>query len=183
MTYYNDIYEYAADNFGLITSAQAKNMGIPSIELVKLAHRGRLTRIGQGVYRIHHYIPTEFDGFAAAVALVGDGAYVYGISVLAMFNLALVNPRKTTIATPVKVRRKLLPYIEVVPARSDTEVTQYEGIPSQSVADAFRTCRRSVMTERLLPAIEDARLQGLVTEKEAKELTEEIESGRKSPTK
>ena len=44
MSYYDGIYEYAADNYGLITSAEAKAIGVPNVELVKLAHRGRLTR-------------------------------------------------------------------------------------------------------------------------------------------
>ena len=78
MSYYDIIYEHAADNYGLITSAQAKELKIPSIELVKLSHRGRLQRLWQGVYRISHYIPVPLDKYAEAVAIVGEGAFIYG---------------------------------------------------------------------------------------------------------
>ncbi|MGV8083717.1 MAG: type IV toxin-antitoxin system AbiEi family antitoxin domain-containing protein [Coriobacteriia bacterium] len=180
MTYYDRVYERAVDNYGLITTAEARTLGVPSIDLVKMARRGKLYRVGHGVYRLTRYVPTEFDKYAEAVTLVGEGSYVYGESVLAMFDLAFVNPRRITVATPARVRKALPTYIEVVSAKADTEVTQYEGVPSQSVADAFRTSRRTVMTERLLPAVEDARRQGLVSEREAKELKKEIKGGRKN---
>jgi len=183
MAYYDDIYEDAVDNNGLITTARARALGVPKDDLIKMARRGKLIRVGYGVYRLTHYVPTELDRYAEAAALVGKDAYIYGESVLAMFDLALVNPRKVKIATPARVRKKLPPYVAVVPAKAGTEVTRYDGVPSQSVADAFRTCRTTVMTERLLPAIEDARIQGLVSENEAKELTKEIKGARKNTTK
>jgi predicted transcriptional regulator of viral defense system len=61
MTYYADIYERAADNYGLITADDAHEMGIPVVELGKLHSRGRLHRVGHGVYRIEHYSPTPLD--------------------------------------------------------------------------------------------------------------------------
>jgi predicted transcriptional regulator of viral defense system len=141
-----------------------------------MARRGKFNRVGHGVYRLAQYFPTEFDKYAEAVTLVGDGAYIYGESVLAMFDLALVNPSKITVATPARIRKTLPPYIVIVSDSADAEVTVYEGIPSQSVADAIRICRKSVMPERLLPAIEDVRRQGLISEEEAKRLKREIKS-------
>lgn len=176
MTNYEEIYEYAADNFGLITSAEAKELGIPNIELVKLAHRGRLERIGQGVYRIHHYIPDPLDKYAEAVAIVGKDAYIYGESVLAMHGLGLVNPRMITVATTERVRKKLPSYIETLKVTSGETIKRYEGILSQGVASAIRTCRGTVMTERLLDAVSDARDQGLINDKETKELMKELKA-------
>jgi predicted transcriptional regulator of viral defense system len=176
MTYFDEIYEQAADNYGLITTAQARALGVPNIEIVKMAKRGKLDRVGYGVYRLSRFYPTEFDAYAQAVALVGDGAYIYGESVLAMFNLAFANPSKIRVATPARVRKSLPEYIEVVTAHPTTTVTRYECIPSQTVADAIRTCEMTIMTERLLPAIEDARQQGLLSEQEAKNLKREVRS-------
>lgn len=48
MTNYEKVFEEAIGNYGLITSAQAVGIGVSNKELVKLASRGRLTRIGQG---------------------------------------------------------------------------------------------------------------------------------------
>ena len=71
MAIYDDIYEIAADNYGIVTSAQAKRVGASDKELSRIAKDGRLTRIGYGVYRIKHWVPTEYDAFAEGVALVG----------------------------------------------------------------------------------------------------------------
>jgi predicted transcriptional regulator of viral defense system len=128
---------------------------------------------------LNRYYPTEFDAYAQAVALVGNASYLYGESVLGMFNLAFVNPSRIMVATPARVRKALPKHIKIISAKPDTKVTRYECIPSQTVADAIRACKKTVMTERLLPAIENARLQGLVSEREAKELTKEMKNARK----
>jgi len=177
MSYFDDIFEFAVDNYGLVTSKEASAMGIPNIDLVKMERRGQLERLGYGVYRLTKYFPSSYDKYAEAVTLVGEDSYVFGESVLAMHGLALVNPARITIATPRRVRKKLPRYINPVPAKVGTEVTHYEGIPSQCVASAIRECYSLVMHDRLLAAVEDARRQGLVSEREAIDLKDEIQNG------
>jgi len=179
MTYYSDIYERAANNYGLITSTDAKEMGIPVVELGKLYKRGRLNRVGHGIYRIIHYIPTPLDSYADAVALVGKDAYLFGESVLAMHNLAPTNPATIKVATPNIVRKNLPPYIIIISRNSNERIAMYEGIPSQSVANAIKACRESMMSDRLLGAVKEARKQGLINEKEATELSKGIKGDRK----
>jgi predicted transcriptional regulator of viral defense system len=179
MSYYDDIYEYASDNYGLITSAVAKGLGIPNVELVKLSQRGRLTRLGHGVYRITHYIPTPLDQYADAVVQVGHGAYIFGESVLAMHGLALVNPNVIYTATATVPRKKLPLHIINVLRRDGDDVVKYEGIPTQSVANAILICRTSVMAERLNDAIIDAKRQGLISENEANKIKKEMRNERK----
>ena len=176
MSYYDKIYEYTADNYGLITSNEAHSIGIPRVELAKLSKRGRLARLGHGVYKVMHYIPTPLDKYAEAVTLAGKNAYLYGESVLAMHGLALVNPAIIYVATKDRVRRNLPAYVNVTICKDRTPIVSYEGIPSQSVYDAIMACRTSVMSERLFNAADEARKQGLITEKEA-------ESARKGLSK
>ena len=71
MTYYDDLYEHAVDNYYLVTTDDANNLGIPPVELAKLAKRGRLQNLGRGLYRLTRYVPSEFDPYAIAVARVG----------------------------------------------------------------------------------------------------------------
>ena len=71
VTTYEQIYDEAIGNNGIITARHAKELGTPAIALVKLCKRGRFTRIGHGVYRIDKYFPQETDLYAAAVARVG----------------------------------------------------------------------------------------------------------------
>ena len=87
VTTYEQIYDEAIGNNGIITARHARELGIPAIALVKLCKRGRLTRIGHGVYRIDKFFPQETDLYAAAVARVGEGAYVIGESVIGYYKL------------------------------------------------------------------------------------------------
>lgn len=161
MKHFDYIYDLAADNYGLVTTAQAIEVGVTGVELNRWVGDGRLVRLGQGVYKLTRYIPTDFDRYAEACALVGPGAYLYGESVLAMLDLALVNPSVLSIATSKRARKVLPDWIRVV--KGDTSVPAYiEGIPSQSVAQAIRSCQGSVMSERLRQAADDARKSGLV---------------------
>ena len=167
MKNYDVIYEHAADNYGLITSSAAKTLGIPNVELVKLAHRGRLCRLGHGLYRLTRYIPTAFDKYAEALAMVGSGAIIYGESVLSMHSLALVNPVAIQVAVHYRVRKNLPEHIKIVCLEKACDEVVYEGIPCQSVFEAILACKGFVMSERLADAIDEAARQGLITKAEA----------------
>ena len=52
MSKYEEIYEVAADNYGIVTRDEAARMGVSDKELSRFTSDGRLTRIGRGVYRI-----------------------------------------------------------------------------------------------------------------------------------
>ncbi len=174
MSYYDDIYEEAIDSYGVITTSRAKRIGVPKGELVKLARRGRIDRIGYGVYRIKPYVPTRLDRYADAVALVGEGSYIFGESVLAMHELAFVNPRAIMVATPKRTRRTLPAWVEVIERRGDDAVADFAGIPCQKLPDALLQCRTSVMEERLEDAAKTARSQGWLTEKEYEFVAKEL---------
>ena len=174
MTHFDEIYDIAIDNYGLVTAAQARERGITSVELRRWCKNGWLMRRGHGVYKIDHWVPTPLDSYAEALALVGDGSYLRGTAVLAMHNLALVDPRTFEVATAKRVRRKLPPWVDPVPAKEGDRTTCYEGIRSQRVADAIRECSSYVMRGRLLAAVEDARREGLITQKEHDELEKEL---------
>ena len=92
MTYYDQIYEIAIDNHCLITTKQAVEVGVPGIELAKLAHRGRLENVSRGLYRLARWVPDDAYPYAEAVARMGEGSYLYGESVIALLGLAPTNP-------------------------------------------------------------------------------------------
>ena len=168
MTAYEKIYEQAADNYGYITTKEAVELGVPKSEMSALVHKG------YGVYRLAtHYQPTEFDGYAEAVLLGGEGAIIWGESVLAMHDLALVNPPAIEVATDRRVRRALPSWIKLV-RRKGGEVAYYHGIPCQPLADAIRTCKGAVMAERLADGVRKAERNGELRLGEAEQLLKEI---------
>jgi len=52
--------------------------------------------------------------------------------------------------------------------------TIYEGIPSQTVADAIRSCRGKIMDNRLRDATLTARAKGYLTRAEEQDLLKEL---------
>ena len=174
MTDYDDLYEHAVDNYYLVTTDDANNLGIPPVELAKLAKRGRLQNLGRGLYRLTRYVPSEFDPYAIAVARVGGSAYLYGESVLALLKLAPTNPDRIFVATSVRTRKRLPEGIQVVSRKEPACITSYEGIPCQRVKDAILSCQDTIMSERLNEATHRARAEGFLTKAEFDELEEAL---------
>ena len=171
MTNFRQIYEEAVDNYGLINAAKIKEMGIKKQQIQRYLNDNRLEKVGHGVYKITQYVPVREDQYAKAVALVGDDAYLYGTAVLALLELALVNPNQLTIGTNRRVRKKLPEWIDVVKTK-DYKPDKILGIPAQKLVDAFNTCKGKVMPDRLNNAMEEARKQGYLTRKEYQQLME-----------
>lgn len=174
MSQFDELTEVALDNFGLVTAAQAANLGIRTKDISEWVRLGRLDRRGWGVYRIAHYVPSDYDRYAEAVAIVGKDAYIWGESVLAMLNLALVNPLRVDVATTRRVRKKLPGWIRLVRPPKGTVAQNIEGVPSQDLSDAIRFCKGRIMTERLADAVRDAERRGLLGVNEAVALDEEL---------
>lgn len=178
MTKFDDIFEMAADNHGLITSAQAKLAGISNNELVQYARRGRIVKVGHGLYQLARWIPEENDAYAWAVAATGPDALLFGESVIAMLGLAPTNPSRIFVATPRRTRRKLPESLKVRWIEGIEPSASYDGIPCQSVHDAILACRDKMLPERLAAAADEARRRGLVSEPEYLSLKERLEDDR-----
>ena len=176
MPHFEDIYDHAVAHYGLVTTEEAGKMGVHRKELLRWVASGRLEKVGRGVYRITHYVPTELDRYAEAVALVGPGSAIQGECVLAMHDLALVNPAQMTVATRRRVRRTLPRWIHVVRMKPNMPLDEFDGIPCQSLADAIRECRGTVMDERLAEAVHEATRKGLLSLSEASQLEREFPS-------
>jgi len=172
---YRDIVrEIAFDNFGYVTTKQAAEAGVPAVELPKLAARGGLENVAYGIYRVPDVPVSAFDQFAEALLRAGEGSFLYGESVLAIFGLADLNPRRIRVGISRRTRPKVPPYLEFVPVKVEIETTRYEGLRSQKVADAILVCRGRVERARLMQAAKAARQKGLVTSREWVHLRKEL---------
>lgn len=160
----------AEDNFGIITSKKAVEMGISRQCVRALAESGRLFRLGHGVYQVHHHVPGRFDAFAAAVAMVGETGYVRGASVIALLELCPTNPGLMYIGAKARVRRRL-PKGYVLRDVHETPVVEYERIPCQRLYEALRESAEegTVEGDRIAEAARVAREKGLLTDEECAE--------------
>jgi predicted transcriptional regulator of viral defense system len=174
-TYRRRARELAMGQYGYFTTDEARDLGIPVVELAKLSAREQVRHVAYGLYRFDDVPVTEYDQYFEAVARVGKDAFLTGDSVLALHDLALVNPRRRRIGTTRRVRAKLPDWIDVVREEVDPDsLTTYFMIPSVTVAHAIRSCQGKVMTERLLQAVDDALAEGLVSESEGHALRREL---------
>ena len=175
MTKFDYIYEIAADNYGLVTTAEAEAAGVTRVEIARYATQGRLDRRARGIYRLTKWVPTPYDRFAEAVAIVGGDALLYGEGVLAMLELANANPRKIPVVTHRRVRKGIPAWVEVLQLRDVGGSASYMGIPCQCVVDAILACRGKIMDERLVQAAINARREGWIDIEEEREIREELE--------
>lgn len=167
VSYRQTVREIALDQYGYVTTTDAADAGVPVVELRKLASRGALVNVAYGLYRLADARPTEYDQFAEALLRVGDGAYLRGDAVLALHHLALVNPRRIRVGVTRRVRAALPDFIELrEEERPGSELTDYEGLRSTTVAEALLDCRNHVMAERLVDAAKQAKAEGLLTARE-----------------
>lgn len=170
-TYRDKVREIALDHYGYVSTRQAVDAGVPAVELPKLAARGGLQNVAYGLYRVPDVPLTRYDQFAEALLRAGDGAYLHGESVLALFGFADVNPRQIKVAVRRRTRPRLPSFIELSLVRDNVRTTFYEGLESQPVVDALIECRGRIEAGRLLEAAEQARAEGLLTTTEWQRLT------------
>lgn len=151
MKHFDEIYEIAADGYGIVTASQAREAGVTTSEMSRWCADGKLVRRGHGVYKVARWVPTPLDPFAEAVALMGDGSFLWGESVLSMHGLALVDPR-FGVRGDAEAR-----------AAQAARLGKSRARAQRRVADAIKACEGSVMGERLAEAAKLARAEGLVT--------------------
>ena len=173
MKAYDELWGVAEDNYGIITSEKALEMGVSRQNMVAMERRGDLTRLSHGVYQVKHHVPGRNDVYAIGVAMVGDTSYLRGASVVAMLNLAPTNPGLLYVGAEKRVRRQL-PNGFRLKDRTPCKTTEYdgcEGIRCQPLVEALKSARDdgAIEADRIFEAAERAKEKGLLTDEECTE--------------
>ena len=174
MTYYDDIYEFAVDNHYLISTDDAAEIGVPTVELAKLAYRGKLENLSRGLYRLTRWVPSESYPYAEAVARVGEGAYLCGESVIALLGLAPTKPAYMQVATQTRTRRNLPSNIRLKKGNVNDRLTTYNGVRCQHVICAIPAAASSMPDDRLRDAARCACEHGYLLKEDYKQLKREM---------
>ena len=167
------IYE-EVDDFGLITSAEAKELGVTNAELVQQARRGKLVRVARGVYRMPIWPFQEAAPYAIAVKAVGSGARLHGESVVAILGLAPTDPSRMQVATPGRVRRNIGKGVRIAKCDTEDPVSYYEGVPCQALPDAIIDAARTMGKARAVEAAKEAERRGYLTRAEVGAIEKEL---------
>jgi len=174
---YDQIFDIAADQFGYVTTAQARLEGVDGRTLVMMAQRGALDRISRGVYRLSHFPETRWDHFMAALMWsTPTPAVLSHESALEVFEISDVNPQKVHVTVPstYRVRRQVPPQLIVHRADlGEGDKTVFRGLTVTSPERTIRDCHDAAMGRALVSqAISDAEREGLISRKTAGHLRE-----------
>ncbi len=174
------LQQAALGSHGIVTFAQAKAMGIFPAEMYRWCRKGLLMKSGRGVFRMMAY-PSQgmVSDMAALLALFGDGAYLCGESVLALYGLCPTRSYVATVAVPGRMRKTNIPHgVTVVRARKGYNPIYHDGIATQRPQDAIRSCMGILEKSRLCDAVEEAERKGYFMPSESEELMKEIANGK-----
>lgn len=163
---------------GVFTYRTAHAMGILSPELSRWIKLRRIVKVGHGVYRLTAYpMQGAVTDMAAMLAEVGEGAYLYGETVLGFLDLCPTRSYVAFIATPNRCRRSLSEGIRLVHGERGYWPMYEKGIPCQRVVDAILSSVGTVESSRLVEATDEAVAKGYFTEVEAESVRGRIARG------
>ena len=165
MKLWDQVVARAAEHHGYVTTRDARDLGIDPTQLRLLAARGRLERIGRGVYRVSVLPRREHDELAAAVAWT-------------LHNLSDVNPSRVHLTVPrdnhpraaggdlYRLHRRNL---------ATSDVTEVDGIPTTTAERTIRDCIASGSDPyQVRIAIERAEAEGLIRRIATQELRDKL---------
>ncbi len=173
----DELYALAEEHDGLLTSKEARALGIQDSVLVRLAQRGRLERMTRGVYRIAHYPADRFSQYREAVLWAQASHHgperiaLSHATALLLYGISDVNPSRVHLTVPraARLRREHPEWVTI--HRADLaaqEVSQHEGMPvttvERSIMDVLSTTHR---TDIIRQAITDALREGLLSSTQA----------------
>ena len=186
----DELLPLAEQNDGLVTSTQARELGIADSVLARLTQRGKLERVARGVYRIPYFPTDRLSQYREAVlwARASQGPEQVSLShetALGVYGISDVNPSQVHISVPkdARLRRKKPKWIVI--HRGDlpsSEVTTHEGLPvttvAKSVLDVMEATGRLGLARQ---AVKDARKEGYISAAELNRLTRQLNQHAHSP--
>lgn len=176
-----------AEHHGYVTTQDVRELGIDPTQLRLMAARGRIERVGRGVYRVPVLPRGEHDELAAAIAWSRGRGVVSHESALRLHGLGDVNPSRIELS----VRRDNHPraaggdlYRTHRRELAASEVTQVDTLPVTTVERTIRDCMATGTDPyQLRRAIEQAEAGGILRRKVARELRAEVDvAGAKAST-
>jgi predicted transcriptional regulator of viral defense system len=179
----DELFALAEENNGLLTSKEAREVGIMDSVLARLARRGRLERVARGVYRIAHYPADRFAQYKEAVlwARASNGPEQIALShetALLLYGISDANPAGVHLSVPrnARLRRERPKWIVIHRADlSPEDVTEQEGMPvtsmERTILDVLTATHRIDLVRQ---AIGDARREGYLNAQQTGRLRQAV---------
>lgn len=179
-TYLERLRDIALDQHGLVTAAQAGDVGVSAQSLAMMVRRGRLGHAAHGVYRVPQVPATEYDAYQLALLWTGRPEASLGYeTALFAWNVCDVNPGVVHVCVPAACRIRRSGGESYVVHRTDVperDVGWWEGMRRVRLAPAIAQCVSwGTPSYLLLQAVEEGRARGFLTEGEAKDALGRLE--------
>lgn len=176
------LWDAALDQYGYVTTEDARRLGINVVELGKLAYRKQLGRVAYGIYRFEQLPVSQFDPYMLATLWAGGRGVLSHDTALDLYELSDINPAKIHLTVPdgYRPRRQGGELYEVHHENlNQTQIRRHEGIPIVTVPTAIdQAIRTGVPTHLVRQALSTARERGAITKAEHGDLMRRLEARR-----
>jgi predicted transcriptional regulator of viral defense system len=176
---YARIYELAEPHHGYVTTADAEARGISRFALARMAERGVLERVFQGVYRLSHFPLSPVAQYMEATLWPRSARGVLSHdTALRVHEISDVNPTKIHLTIPPDVRtHRTVPRVYQLHHAdlAPTEIDVIDELPVTTPVRTIRDCQARGLGPALVrAAIADGRRSGKLSRREADQLTREV---------
>jgi predicted transcriptional regulator of viral defense system len=175
-----ELTETAADQFGLVTLQDARDVGYDPNTVAKLAERGQLERVSRGVYRVPFLAGGEMAAYmAAALWPQGPRGVLTHETALDLWDVSDVNSTKLHITVPKNHRpQRGVPKGYAI-HREDLDPADVSAIAGVSVVRLARAIRQAaaehVGRDLLEQATRHGRERGLLSAAEHEQLVRDLD--------
>lgn len=172
--------EVAADQCGLFTLDDAREVGYRANTVAQMARRGRVERVSQGLYRIPFLPEGRLGAYMEAVLWpVGTRGTLSHATSLDLWDVCDVNPARLHVTVPRAHRpQRAVPKAYVIHHEDldVQDVAAIEGVPVVTLARAVRECASDGLAKDLLEqAVRNGRARGLLDARQRDALLRELD--------
>lgn len=179
---YEKLFEVATEQYGYVTTDDARDLEVDPHRLVVLASRGDLDRVAHGLYRFGAIPSTMRDQLMEATLWPRRLGTISHDTALDLWDLCDINPAKVHVSVPKAAKlRRAVPAAYRVHVRDldPNDVTHHEGIPVVTVLRAILDGIETDVGPHLIQqAIDSARARGLLSRSDLAHLTDQQRSRR-----
>ena len=169
------LYDAAASQEGLFTTAQAAEAGYSPQLLVHHVHAGKVARLRRGIYRLVHFPAGEQEDLVAAWLWSEREGVISHQTALALHGLSDALPAQVHLTLPAAwARRRFRVPDEVVLHHADVpkaERAWFGAVPTTGALRTLNDCAHEALSPELLrQAAQQALRRGLVRKNELREV-------------
>jgi predicted transcriptional regulator of viral defense system len=151
----------AARQYGLVTRAQLRTLGLSDTAVSKRAAAGRLHRVHRGVYAVGHRVLPARGAWMAATLACGDGAVLSHAAAAALWELRPSDGAVVDVTVPsAGARRRPGLRIHRDPRLAADEVAHRHGVPVTRVERTLLDLATTLPPRGLQRALDEAAVSG-----------------------